>query len=80
MQLDILTPEQKVFSGEATLVTLPGKTGSFQIMNNHSPLVAALTKGKLTVKTNSGTKEFTVQSGIVEVVNNKISVLVEGAE
>lgn len=80
MHLDILTPEQKVFSGEASVVTLPGKTGSFQIMNNHSPLVATLKKGKLTVKTASGVQEFKVDSGIVEVVNNRISVLVEGIE
>lgn len=78
MQLDILTPEGKVFSGEADAVQLPGLDGLFQILNNHAPLIAALTDGVVKVQNNNAKQTFNIKSGIVEVFNNKISVLTEG--
>jgi F-type H+-transporting ATPase subunit epsilon len=48
--VDILTPEMNVFSGEVTCVTLPGLDGTFQILNNHAPIISALKVGKLIVE------------------------------
>ncbi len=78
MQLDILTPEQKVFSGEVDHVQLPGLDGLFGLLNNHAPMIAALTEGKLTYKEGNNTTELNIKSGIVEVLQNKIAVLTEG--
>ncbi len=78
MQVDILTPEEKVFSGDAQMVTLPGLEGSFQIMNNHAPIISALAEGKLIVATGADTQTFEIKSGIVEMLNNQVSILVEG--
>lgn len=78
MQLDILTPEGNVFSGEVNSVQLPGIDGLFQILNNHAPLISALRPGKVKVEGASGKQVFQIKSGIVEVLQNKISVLTEG--
>jgi len=78
MQLDILTPEGKVFSGEADAVQLPGLDGLFQILNNHAPLIAALNEGVVKIEKNNTKQLINIKSGIVEVINNKISVLTEG--
>ncbi|MES2619964.1 MAG: ATP synthase F1 subunit epsilon [Bacteroidota bacterium] len=78
MTLDILTPEKKLYSGEATLVQLPGVEGSFEILNNHAPIISALTKGVVKVKDSSGTKNFTITGGFVECLNNKVIVCAEG--
>lgn len=76
MHLDILTPEDKIYSGDVTLVQLPGTTGSFEIMNNHAPLISSLKAGKVKViETNKETKFFDIKGGIVEVLNNNIIVL-----
>ncbi len=75
MQIDILTPDKVLYSGETTLVTLPGVNGSFQIMNNHAPLISALDKGIMTIETSEGKKEFKLNGGIVEVLKNKIVIL-----
>lgn len=80
MQLDILSPEKKVYSGEATSVQFPGITGSFQVLNNHAAMIAALTKGIIKVKTGKDTQSFQIDGGFVEVLNNQVSVLVEGAK
>ena len=47
MTLEILTPDQKIFSGEVYGVQLPGIDGSFEVLNRHAPLVSALKAGKL---------------------------------
>jgi len=81
MKLEILTPEQKIFSGDVYGVQLPGITGLFEVLDKHAPLVSALKSGSLKIlndKTN--TTSYTIQSGFVEVLNNKATVLVEGAK
>jgi F-type H+-transporting ATPase subunit epsilon len=80
MILEILTPEKKLYSGEVTSVQLPGITGLFEILDNHAPLVSALTAGKLKLqKAKSQPEIYSIQGGFVEVLSNKVTVLVEGA-
>ncbi|GAB4015479.1 hypothetical protein GCM10028773_05650 [Spirosoma koreense] len=77
MTVDIITPDRKVFSGEATAVTFPGSEGQFQVLNNHAPLVSTLDSGPIIVQTTSGQQTFTVDGGVVEVLQNKVLVLAE---
>ena len=78
MHIDILTPEKKLYSGEIEYVKLPGSGGSFEVLKNHAPLISSIKDGKVVVRGEDGIQEFNVKSGIVEVLNNKISVLTEG--
>lgn len=80
MTLEILTPEKKLYSGDVYGVQLPGIAGSFEVLNRHAALVAALGKGNIKVlETKTDTINFSIQSGFVEVLHNKTTVLVEGA-
>ena len=81
MNLEILTPEKKLYSGEVYGVQMPGISGSFEVLDKHAPLVSALKAGRLKVlkdKQNHVTN-FEIQGGFVEVLNNKVIELVEGA-
>lgn len=49
MQLEIITPEVKIFEGEADAVQFPGLDGSFQVLNNHSAIISALVEGDVKV-------------------------------
>jgi F-type H+-transporting ATPase subunit epsilon len=81
MNLEILTPERKLFSDEVFGVQLPGVTGSFEILNKHAPLISALKSGRIKVLNDKNhTTFFEIRSGFVEVLNNRVSVLVEGAK
>lgn len=81
MHLDILTPERKVYSGEVYGVQLPGVEGSFEILQNHAAMVAALGTGKMKVlKDKNNTETYQITGGFVETLNNKTTVLLEGAE
>ena len=80
MILEILTPEKKLYSGEVYGVQLPGISGLFEILDKHAPMVSALGKGNLKIlKDKKEVESYSIQSGFVEVINNKATVLVEGA-
>lgn len=80
MTLEILTPEQKIFSGEVYGVQLPGISGLFEVLDRHAPMVSALKSGSLKIlKDKNNNTIYQIQSGFVEVLNNKTTVLVEGA-
>jgi F-type H+-transporting ATPase subunit epsilon len=80
MNIEILTPEKKIYSGEVYGVLLPGMSGLFEVLDRHAPIVSALKAGKLSIlvdKTN--TINYDIKGGFAEVINNNLSVLVEGA-
>ena len=78
MLVDIITPDQELFSGDILSIELPGSDGSFEILNNHAPIIATLSGGKITIALENGKKEsFDVNGGVVETKNNKIIVLVD---
>ena len=81
MNLEILTPDKKVFSGDVYGVQLPGIGGIFEVLDKHAPIVSALKAGKLKIlKDKNATSLYTIQGGFVEVMNNKATVLVEGVK
>ena len=83
MNLEILTPERKLYSGAVYGVQLPGEDGMFELLEKHAPLVAALKAGNLKIlkdKIGGSTSTYTIQSGFVEVIHNNVTVLVEGAK
>lgn len=76
MKLEIITPEKRLFDGKVKLVKVPGASGSFEILNNHAPIISTLTKGTIKVITETDQKELIeIESGIVEVKANNISIL-----
>lgn len=77
MNLEIITPDKKVYSGEVTSVSVPGKMGRFEMLRNHAPIISTLLNGKVKIKDKEGVKTFDVKGGVVENLNNKIIILAE---
>jgi F-type H+-transporting ATPase subunit epsilon len=77
MQFEILTPDKQLFAGEVSSVHVPGTDGIFQVLNDHAPIISSLGKGLVRVKTAEGEKSFEINSGVVEVLKNKIIVLAD---
>ncbi len=78
MHLEIVTPDNKIFSGNVKLVQVPGSDGSFEILNNHAPIISTLGKGKIKI-VDLEDKElfFEIEKGVIEVNKNKIILLAE---
>ncbi|MDD3078436.1 MAG: hypothetical protein PHH37_04930 [Paludibacter sp.] len=78
MKLEIITPECVYFSGEVHLVSFPGASGRFEIMENHAPLISLLKKGTLKyVIDDKNSQQMDVDGGFVELKNNQIVVCTE---
>ena len=78
MDLEIITPDRKVYEGKVKLVKVPGSKGSFEILNNHAPIISILDKGEVKIIDNEDkTKYYDISGGVVEVKQNNIIILAE---
>lgn len=92
MYLEIVSPEATLFAGDVTSVTAPGVNGEFQLLSNHAPIVSLLQQGKVKiggevtieeeyehkfVKTSDGKMTLAIDSGTIEMNDNKVIVLVD---
>jgi F-type H+-transporting ATPase subunit epsilon len=77
MHLEIITPDETLYNGEVDSVTLPGKKGAFQVLKDHAAIISSLSVGKLKYKKDGSEHVIMIKNGMVEVLNNNITVLVE---
>jgi F-type H+-transporting ATPase subunit epsilon len=78
MLLEIISPDKQIFKGEVSSVKLPGADGSFEILNNHAPIVSTLAAGDVRViNAEKETENFAIDGGIIEMQDNKIVVLAD---
>jgi len=78
MILEIVTPEEKVYSGHVKLVQVPGTNGSFEVLKNHAPIISTLAEGKVKIIEDDGNEMFfDISKGVIEVNKNKIILLAE---
>ncbi|MPM40343.1 ATP synthase epsilon chain [bioreactor metagenome] len=78
MRIEIVSPEKQLYAGEVSMAQFPGTEGSFQVLNNHAPMIATIAAGIIHLRNESGKEETVeVNGGIVEVQKNKILVLAE---
>ena len=78
MKVEIITPDENLYSGDASSVVAPGIDGSLGILENHAPIITTLAEGlvKLT-ESNGKNLSFNVKGGVLEVNNNKVIILAE---
>ena len=79
MKLEISTPKETLFEGEVCSVQCPGKEGSFQILDNHAPMIALLVKGRVKygISGNATPQFIEINRGVLQVSNNIVTILSE---
>lgn len=81
LDLEIISPEKKVYSGKVKSVTIPGTKGNFQVLYNHAPLISTFEVGIVKLDlTDDSKKYFTTSGGSAEVLNNKVLILSDTIE
>jgi F-type H+-transporting ATPase subunit epsilon len=79
LKLEIVTPEEKIYSEDVDMVTLPGSEGEFGVFPKHVPLLTALKPGELRVRKDGRETSLVVGEGFVEVKADGVSVLTDMA-
>ena len=91
MFIEIVSPEKTIYTGDVSSVFLPGTEGFFQVLDNHAPIVSTLKKGtielkgefnsdlsqNLNLKNGSSKASLDIESGVIEMRNNKLIILVD---
>lgn len=77
IELEIVSPEKRLFTGMVERVNLPGVKAPFTVLYNHAPLVSILSAGNIKWKVGKDEQQMAVKGGFVEVKDNKVSALVE---
>jgi F-type H+-transporting ATPase subunit epsilon len=78
LTVEVVSPEKRVWSGEATQVSARTLEGDIGILPNHAPLLGVLVDGTVTVKAVDGTtNDFAINGGFISVSNNRVSILGE---
>lgn len=76
MKLEIISAEKVLFKGNVSRVTLPGSLGIFTVLEQHAPLISTLTHGNVVYNTGDTEKQLAIDSGVVEILDNKIVVCI----
>ncbi len=79
MQFDLVSPERKLASFEASEVLIPGAEGDMTAMPDHMPVITTLRPGLVRAKGADGEQEFVVSGGFAEITTSGLSVLAEQA-
>ena len=80
IELNIASAEQQYYNGTATKVSVPGVSGGFEIYPGHCPILALLTTGVVAAEIpGSDPMVLYIESGLVEVSGNKVSILADSA-
>ena len=81
IQVDVVSAEENIFSGEAKFVALPGESGELGILPRHTPLITRIKAGAVRIeRVDNGEEEFVfVAGGILEIQPGKVTVLADTA-
>ncbi len=80
IQVDVVSAEELIFSGQAKFVALPGEAGELGIYPRHTPLITRIKPGAVRIEKADGTEEFVfVAGGLLEVQPNLVTVLSDTA-
>ena len=80
LHLEVVTPEKALLSLEVDSVVVPGVLGEFGVLEEHLPFLSAITPGELRYTSNDQTEYLAVTTGFAEVLDDRITVLVDAAE
>lgn len=80
LKVSVISPERRVFEGEAEMVVARAWDGDIGIMRGHAPLMALLGTGELRLKSAGEERRFRVDGGFLQVVDDRVTVLSEAAE
>ena len=77
LHVSVISPESALYEGDATSVVAPAFDGEVGILTGHAPMMTLLGKGELRIEGAGAAREFNVEGGFLQVVDNKVRVVTE---
>jgi F-type H+-transporting ATPase subunit epsilon len=78
LTVEVVSPEKRIWSGEAKMVSARTLDGDIGVLPHHTPLLGVLVDGQISIKAADGSEEeFTINGGFISVSNNRVSILGE---
>ena len=77
IKIDIISPQQVIYSGEEDRAVLPGRDGEFAVLPDHTRLVSLLRKGEIRLKTGGEEKRIPIEGGVAKITKENVEVLVK---
>ena len=79
-QVDIVTPEAVIWSGEAELLTARTTEGDIGVLANHQPTMAALSTGAVTIHHDGTVTSAGIHGGFLQIFKNQVTLLTDSAK
>ena len=79
LNVSVISPEAVLYEGTTDSVVAPAFDGQVGILTGHAAMMTLLGKGVLRLGTGSGARQFTVEGGFLQVVDNVVRVVTEHA-
>jgi|TARA_B100000315_G_C14007029_1_gene332791 F-type H+-transporting ATPase subunit epsilon len=80
LDVEIVTAEKTIFSGQASLILVPGIEGELGILSSHAPIITELYPGEVLIRNEQEELSLVLSGGFVEVFNDKVTILADAAE
>jgi F-type H+-transporting ATPase subunit epsilon len=81
LTVEVVSPEKRIWSGEAKMVSARTLEGDIGVLPDHAPLLGVLVDGTVSIKASDGSDQsFTINGGFISVSNNRVSILGESPE
>lgn len=80
LDVEIVTAEKTIFSGQASLILIPGIEGELGILSSHAPIITELDPGEVLIRNQQEELSLVLSGGFVEVFNDKVTILADAAE
>ena len=74
LDIEIVTAEKTIFSGQASLIQIPGIEGELGILPSHAPIITELDPGEVLIKNEKEVLSLVLSGGFVEVFNDKVTI------
>ena len=80
LDVEIVTAEKTIFSGQASLILVPGIEGELGILSSHAPIITELYPGEVLIRNEQEELSLVLSGGFLEVFNDKVTILADAAE
>lgn len=80
LNVRVIAPDRLFYEGEVASVRAVNEEGEFEVLPQHAGMISTIREGRLVLKTAEGPKTLSIKNGFLEVIADRVTVLVDGVD